>query len=135
MRSHALLGDVERGSLVAAGALLLLAAGCAAVRAHADPGSRIDRERELKARFSAQYRCPEEGVTVSGNATTFELSGCGKNRRYNCPATQRDAKEASRGCTEAATGRPLVPGAPEESPPVNPGRAYLPPPGPPGATH
>jgi hypothetical protein len=119
----------------AVGLGLLLAAGCAAVQAHADPGSRFDREPELKARFSEQYRCPEEDVTVSGTGTTFNLDGCGKHARYECRATGRDAKQPNHGCTERLSGKTPVPGSPDEQPPVSPGRPYLPPPGAPGAGH
>jgi hypothetical protein len=135
MRSSPRFGKVTQYSAVGSSALLLLAAGCAAAQAHADPGSRIDRERELKARFSAQYRCPAEDVTVSGSGTTFEFNGCGKNTQYTCPGTQRDAKQPRSGCTERNPGRRPVAGGLDEQPQVLPGGHYEPLPGPPGKTH
>ncbi len=133
MVSSPRLGKLKRCS--GPTALFLLVTGCAAAQAHADPGSRIDRERELRARFSEQYRCAEEDVAVSGSGTTFDVNGCGKRAQYMCQSIQGDAKEPHRGCSERTREKPLVPGSPGEQPPVFPGGKYEPLPGPPGRTH
>jgi hypothetical protein len=79
---------------------LLGACGCgAAVR---DPGARIDREHELTDRFSRQHFCPRDQVSVAGRGTTFDVSGCGKTARFDCPTVDKDARHGGHHCSERA---------------------------------
>jgi hypothetical protein len=94
------------------GATVFAAIGCAA--AHQNTGSRVDRERDIRARFSQNQFCPEAQVRVTGDGANFEATGCGKSAKYSCFEPSDPSNKAGFVCSDSA--RTPWRGQPEQRP-------------------
>jgi hypothetical protein len=85
--------------LVIVSSLAVLASlGCAATHA----GSSVNRERDIKMRFSQNHFCPDEQISVTGDGTHFSATGCGKSSSYSCFEPSDDSSRAGFVCSDSA---------------------------------
>jgi hypothetical protein len=85
-------------TLLSTAALALL--GCSA--AQQNTGSRVDREHDIRTRFSQNQFCPEAQVYVTGDGTNFEATGCGKSARYSCFKPADPSSKTGFVCSDSA---------------------------------
>ncbi|MBN1608646.1 MAG: hypothetical protein JW940_18600 [Polyangiaceae bacterium] len=100
MPSPARCRDAAAALVTLLGAAVLAVTGCAA--AQQNTGSRVDRERDIRTRFSQNQFCPEPEVYVTGDGSNFEATGCGKSARYSCFEPTDPSNEAGFVCSDSA---------------------------------
>ena len=86
--------------VVLASTAALASIECAATQRNT--GSRVDRERDIKTRFSQNHFCPEDQVSVTGDGTNFSVTGCGKSASYKCFKPSDDSSTAGFVCSDSA---------------------------------